>query len=139
MKKPFFILSGVLSVTLLIILSSFQKTPPFDLKSSMVRGKEIYMTNCITCHMDLGQGIEGIYPPLAKSDYLMADKRRSIQQVLYGVSGEIKVNGKPYNMEMTGFSLSDKEASDVLNYVRNTFGNKGNPVTPEEVKATRKK
>lgn len=97
------------------------------------------MANCITCHMDQGEGIAGVYPPLAKSDYLMADKKRSIQQVLYGVSGEIKVNGKVYNQEMTGFSLTDQEASDVLNYVRNSFGNKGDAVMPELVSSLRKK
>jgi nitrite reductase (NO-forming) len=88
--------------------------------------------------MDKGQGIESVYPPLAKSDYLMADKKRSIQQVLYGVSGEIKVNGKVYNMEMTGFDLNDQDVSDVLNYVRNAWGNKGAAVMPAEVKAARK-
>ncbi len=69
----------------------------------------------------------------------MADKKRSIEQVLYGITGEIKVNGKTYDMEMTGFDLSDQEASDVLNYIRNSWGNKGAAVTPDEVKALRKK
>jgi mono/diheme cytochrome c family protein len=120
-------------------LFSFQQAKPFDLKTSVVRGEQIYMNYCISCHMDQGQGIESVYPPLAKSDYLMADKKRSIQQVLYGVSGEIKVNGKVYNMEMTGFDLNDQEVSDVLNYVRNSWNNKGPVVTPAEVGAARKK
>jgi nitrite reductase (NO-forming) len=38
---------------------------------------------------------------------------------------------------MTGFDLTDQEVSDVLNYVRNSFGNKGDAVKPEEVKAAR--
>lgn len=88
--------------------------------------------------MDTGEGIEGVYPPLAKSDYLMADKNRSIQQVLYGVSGEMTVNGKTYNGDMPGFDLSDEEVSDVLNYIRNTWGNKGGAITPAEIKAQRK-
>ena len=69
----------------------------------------------------------------------MADKTRSIHQVLYGATGEMKVKGKMYSMDMTGFDLSDKEASDVLNYIRNSFGNKGAAVTPDQVKAVRKK
>jgi mono/diheme cytochrome c family protein len=89
--------------------------------------------------MDEGQGLEDVYPPLAKSDYLMANKKRSIQQILYGVSGEIKVNGKVYSLDMAGIELTDKEASDVLNYIRNSWGNKGVAVTPEEVKLARKK
>jgi nitrite reductase (NO-forming) len=103
----------------------------------MARGEQLYSTYCLSCHLDQGQGIEGVYPPLAKSDYLMADKTRSIRQVLYGVSGEIKVNGKTYNLEMTGFDLTDEETADVLNYIRNSWGNKGAVVTPAEVKAAR--
>lgn len=119
-------------------LSSFQRKPAFDMKASAARGKETYIAYCISCHMEKGEGIEDVYPPLAKSDYMMADKKRSIQQVLRGVTGEIKVNGKVYNTEMSGFDLSDQEVSDVLNYLRNSFGNKGEVVTPEQVKALRK-
>ena len=128
----FFLCAGILS------LVSFQGKPVFDLKASISRGKETYVAYCISCHMEKGEGIESIYPPLAKSDYLMADKKRSIHQVLNGVSGEIKVNGKIYTMEMTGFSLTDQEASDVLNYIRNSFGTKGDAVTPDHVKLARK-
>lgn len=111
----------------------------FDLKASIERGKEVYTAQCMTCHMEQGEGIESVYPPLAKSDYLMADKKRSIDQVLHGLTGEVKVNGKTYDGTMTGFDmLSDAEISDVLNYVRNSFGNKGAAITPEEVKGLRK-
>ncbi len=122
----------------LISLSSFQKKPVFDLKTSITRGKDLYITYCMSCHMEGGEGLEGVYPPLAKSDYLMADKKRSIVQTLKGATGEMKVNGKIYNTDMTGFEMSDQEVSDVLNYVRNSFGNKGDAVTPELVKAQRK-
>ena len=113
----------------------------FDLKGSIARGKEVYASYCITCHMEAGEGIESVYPPLAKSDYLMADKKRTIVQVMNGVSGEMKVNGVVYNGEMTSFGLSDEEVSDVVNYIRNSFGNKdkGGPVKPADVAALRKK
>jgi len=122
-----------------IVFLSFQEKPKFNLKESIERGKDIYITNCLTCHLDQGEGIEDVYPPLAKADYLMADKKRSIQQVLYGAKGEMKVNGKVYNTEMVGIDLTDQQASDVLNYIRNSFSNKGSAVTPEEVKVSRKK
>lgn len=120
-----------------IPILAVQQKPKFDLKASMERGKEIYTAQCISCHMESGEGIEGAYPPLAKSDYLMADVNRSIRQILYGVSGEIKVNGVVYNGEMSGFELTDQETSDLLNYIRNSWGNKGKSVKPEEVKAAR--
>ena len=135
MKKIIVIICiSVLTLSLL----SFQKQP-FDLKASIARGNEVYIAYCVSCHMDAGQGIEGIYPPLAKSDYLMADKKRAVLQVLHGVSGEIVVNGKTYNGEMAGFDLTDEEASDVVNYIRNSWGNKGEAIKPEEVKALRVK
>ncbi len=118
------------------MLFSFKQK--FDLKASVARGKEIYTVQCFSCHQENGEGLEDVYPPLAKSDYLMADKTRSIKQTLHGVNGEIKVNGKTYNAEMTGFDLSDEEISDVLNYVRNSWGNKGAAVLPSEVAQARK-
>ncbi len=135
MKKP------IISISVFVLvmsLFSFQKKSKFDLTASMTRGREIYSTYCVSCHQEQGEGVEDIYPPLAKSDYLMADKKRSILQVLKGASGEMKVNGKIYNMEMTGFNLSAQETSDVLNYIRNSFGNKGEAITPDQVTALKK-
>ena len=133
MKKTFS------SVVLLCCFFFCSAQKSFDLKSSIVRGKDVYISYCITCHMEQGEGMEDVYPPLAKSDYMMNDKKRLVEQILYGASGEMKVNGKTYNAEMTGFELSDQEASDLLNYIRNSFGNKGAAITPEEVKSSRKK
>jgi mono/diheme cytochrome c family protein len=120
-----------------ISFMSFQQKPKFDLKASVARGQEVYTSYCVSCHQEKGEGIEDVYPPLAKSDYLTTDKKRLIQMILHGATGEMKVNGKTYNGEMTGFDLTDQEVSDVLNYVKNSFGNKGDAVKPEDVKAAR--
>ena len=137
MMRNFVLSAGCLVVAFTI--QSFKPVQKFDLKASVERGKEVYTAQCMSCHMEQGEGIESVYPPLAKSDYLMADKKRSVDQILHGLTGEIKVNGKSYDGVMTGFdALTDAEVSDVLNYVRNSFGNKGPAVTPEEVKAARK-
>ena len=128
----------VVIVFISISFLSFRSVQKFDLKSSIERGKEIYVAQCMSCHLEQGEGIEDVYPPLAKSDYLMADKNRSISNVIHGLSGEIIVNGKTYNGEMSSFDLSDEEVSDVLNYIRNSWGNKGPAVTPEDVKSSRK-
>jgi nitrite reductase (NO-forming) len=131
---------GYLPLLLLVCLLSlaFAQQPPADLKASMARGKILYTTYCQSCHGEQGQGTAGVFPPLAKSDYLMADRKRAIQDILYGISGEIKVNGQTYNQPMAGFDGKDEEVSDILNYIRNSFGNKGGAINPEEVKAARK-
>ena len=136
-------LSGVfLLLTLLLLFaaaSSAWQAPGFDLDASIQRGKAVYNGQCITCHQASGAGIKDVYPPLAKSDYLMADKARSIGIVVNGLSGEVTVNGAKYDNEMLSNDLTDRQVSDVLNYVRNSWGNKGEAVKPEEVPPQRKK
>ena len=122
-----------------ISLSAWQSPPAFDLKASIARGKAIYSTQCVTCHQEQGEGMKDIYPPLAKSDYLMANKARAIGMVVNGAQGPITVNGAKYDNEMLSTDLTDQQVSDVLNYVRNSWGNKGAAVKPEEVAPQRKK
>ena len=120
-------------------LSAWQTRPAFDLKASVTRGKAIYDTQCVTCHQEKGEGVKDVYPPLAKSDYLMANKSRAVAAVVNGVQGAITVNGSKYDGEMIGLDLTDQDVSAVLNYVRNSWGNKGDAVRPEEVAPQRKK
>ena len=121
----------------ILMLASFQKKPAFDLKASIARGKEVYTAQCLTCHMEFGEGADGVYPPLAKSDFLMADKKRSITTIFKGLTGKIVVNGITYETDMAALDLKDEDVSDVLNFIRNSWGNKGEVVRPEEVKALR--
>lgn len=115
-------------------------TPADPLKESIIRGEKVYAANCQSCHMSEGEGLTGTFPPLAKSDYLLKDQKRTIQTVLHGVSGEITVNGQMYNMDMPAQDyLSDQDVADVVNFIQNNWGNKAKAVTPVQVKAERKK
>src|SRR5205085_195250 len=71
----------------------------------MERGRLLYMKNCFICHQLNGQGIPGAYPPLARSDFLMTDRKRSIRILCEGLSGEIVVNAKKYDGFMSVFIL----------------------------------
>ncbi len=96
-------------------------------------GKAVYAQNCQACHQSEGQGIQGAFPPLAKSDFLNADKNRAIGVVSHGLEGQIKVNGEMYNSTMPKITLTDEEIANVLTYVYNSWDNKGGAVTTEEV------
>jgi mono/diheme cytochrome c family protein len=105
-----------------------------NLQESMERGKELYADFCVTCHMDNGEGVPNVFPPLAKSDYLVENREASIRGVKYGQSGEIVVNGVTYNNMMMELGLTDEEVADVMNYVLNSWGNKSQTmVTAREV------
>jgi mono/diheme cytochrome c family protein len=101
------------------------------------KGEEVFKGSCQACHQANGEGIAGAFPPLAKSDYLLADKKRAITQILKGSSGEITVNGLKYNSAMPPQLFNDEQIADVLNYVLHSWGNNGETVTAEEVKAQR--
>lgn len=102
------------------------------------RGRQVYLQTCFVCHQVDGQGIPGQIPPLAKSDYLMADKDRSVRVVLQGLSGELTVNKKAFNGIMIPHNfLTDDQVANVLTYVRNNFGNTGDPVSANEVRRIR--
>lgn len=124
----------------LIVATSFScNSQSNDLKASIDRGNEIYTDFCISCHLPNGTGVRKIYPPLAKSDYLIKNREASIKAIKFGLNGEIIVNNEKYNNVMTALGLSDDEVADVMNYISNSWGNKNEKtVTEEEVSKIKK-
>lgn len=110
-----------------------------ELTKSMERGNEIYSDFCITCHLSKGEGVPYTFPPLAKSDYLMNNRKESIKAIKYGLQGEINVNGIVYNSGMAAMGLEDKEVADVMNYISNSWGNTSERIVTEEEVASIKK
>ena len=101
------------------------------------RGEAVYKAKCMICHQKNGEGRKGVFPPLAGSDYLFADNKRAIREIIHGLSGEITVNGTVYDGVMLPQGLSDTEVLDVVNYILNAWGNEGGTVTIDDVKAQR--
>ncbi len=121
---------------------------PDWLQQQMDAGKEVYMKAaagggmCFTCHQPNGEGMAGQFPPLAGSDWVLGDKERLIKISMYGLMGEIEVNGVKYNNVMAppGIppgSLTDDQIANVLTYIRNVWGNSASAVSAEEVAAVR--
>ncbi|CAD5257092.1 MULTISPECIES: PVC-type heme-binding CxxCH protein [unclassified Imperialibacter] len=107
-------------------------------------GKEIYMRDgyCNTCHQPDGKGLEASgFPPLSGNEWVQGSEERLIKITLKGLYGPITVAGKDYpgQVPMTPFGglLNDQEIAAVLTYVRSSFGNLADAVTPEKVKEVR--
>lgn len=101
-------------------------------------GKALYQGTCSVCHQQDGAGLPGVFPPLAKSDFLAADPKRAIGVVLNGLSGPVKVNGKDYASVMPPMSqLNDDEIANILTYVLNSWENPSGRVGKDEVAAVR--
>jgi nitrite reductase (NO-forming) len=103
------------------------------------KGKQVYMGLCFACHQPDGKGLPGAFPPLAGSDFLLADRERAIRIVLKGLTGPVVVNGTTINSAMPPQEavLTDAQIADVLTYVMNSWGNKGDASTAAQVKAIR--
>jgi nitrite reductase (NO-forming) len=97
-------------------------------------GAKIYKEKCAACHQVTGLGVPNAFPPLKGSDYLLADKKRAVKQVLNGSHEEMLVNGVTYNMPMPPQVDNHQDAVHVINYVLNAWGNEGGTITVEEVK-----
>jgi mono/diheme cytochrome c family protein len=109
-------------------------------------GKEVFNreAHCVTCHQADGQGVDNVYPALARSEWLRDDPERAIKVVLKGLYGPLQLHGKSYGPEkgtppMMGFAglLKDQELAAVLTYVNQSFGNDLPAVKAEQVKKVR--
>ncbi len=129
----------IISVLLVFVFSAVAFIQPASMAKSIANGKNVYTNNCMNCHLEDGKGLEGAFPPIAKSDFLKRPPKDLINVILKGQSGEIKVNGVLYNGMMPAQDyLSDEEIADVLNYINNSWGNKNlKPILPSQVKLLR--
>jgi nitrite reductase (NO-forming) len=101
-------------------------------------GAVLYNGTCSVCHQQNGEGLEGVFPPLANSDYLVADKRRAVEIVLNGLSGPVTVNDVTYSSVMPAMSqLNDDEIANILTFTLNSWGNQGGVVSSDEVAGIR--
>jgi nitrite reductase (NO-forming) len=108
------------------------------LQDQVQAGQALFAGTCSVCHQGNGAGLAGVFPPLAKSDYLAADKDRAMRVILQGLSGKVTVNAKEYNSVMPPMNqLNDDEVANILTYVLNSWGNPGGQVSTSDVKKVR--
>lgn len=131
MKKMMLLMPA--GMLLLLVLNQ----QPVD-KATMARGKKIYEQYCLTCHQADGGGVPKLNPPLEKTSWVLGSKTRLIRVVLKGMNSHEEIDGETYSNTMAPFNfLKDQEISDLLTYIRNSFGNKATPVTVGDVRYVR--
>jgi mono/diheme cytochrome c family protein len=103
-------------------------------------GETTFGQICQSCHQATGLGVEGTFPPLKGSKWLLGNPDVSISIVIAGLQGEISVEGKPFNGAMQPWGmLSDDDVANVLTYARAQWGNAAGAVTSAQVKTIRDK
>lgn len=101
-------------------------------------GAALYGQHCQACHQANGQGLAGAFPPLAGSDFLLADPERAIDIVVNGLNGPIRVNNVDYSGVMPAMSyLTDAEVAAILTHALNSWGNDGGTIAAAQVTSFR--
>ena len=119
-------------------LESYQ--PKSGAAAALAQGKKSYEQVCGLCHGVDGLGKPGQAPQLAGSEWVIAKGHNRLVHIpLAGLNGTISVAGKDWNLPMAamGAALSDADLANVLTYIRESWGNKADEITTDDVKAIR--
>jgi len=130
----------------LMISSKGPNTKAFskDQIAVLKKGEAIYKELCFACHGFDGRGMpmQGaaagvtMAPPFVGSKTVAGHRDGPVLALLHGLAGP--VNGRTYEAQMVSMAgNSDDWIASVASYVRNSFGNSGEFVTPDEVKRLR--
>jgi len=137
-------ITGVLLASFILLFNTLyaqtqkQATRQTTAGTSIARGKIVYTTVCLACHMADGGGVLHRNPPLINTTYVLGNKTALIKIVLHGFNENVEINGKTYSNTMGAHdNLTDSQIADVLTYVRRSFGNKAGAVKTAEVSKVR--
>lgn len=99
------------------------------------QGQRLYEYHCSNCHMNNGEGLGALYPPLANSDYFLSHENELPCIIRYGIQGPIEVNDTLYNQAMAGIpDLNEVEMANLMNYMmRNFYSREDYFISPDQV------
>lgn len=102
-------------------------------------GAGLYVDNCMGCHMSDGEGQEDVFPPLRGSSSVQAREPGTVLQVVLHGAVKPATESKPTSLAMPEFSskLNDEEIAEVVNFIRNAWGNRASTVSAKDVASLR--
>jgi mono/diheme cytochrome c family protein len=112
-----------------------EKAPPPEI-TLIERGAKVFRAQCAQCHQAEGQGVAGVYPPLAGAEWVTGHSEVLARILINGLNGPIEVAGNTYNGNMPAFgpgglNLRPVEIAGVLTYIRQEWGNDAPEITEE--------
>jgi mono/diheme cytochrome c family protein len=112
-----------------------QKSPK---KMAVEAGKLIYANQCMTCHQTDGGGTSTVRISLVNSALVTGNKRTLIAYLINGKNNPAgnAVQNDPH-LQMQNPATTNEDISNVLTYIRRSFGNKASMVKASDVRAVR--
>ena len=88
-------------------------------------GARVYLDNCAACHRPDGIGYEGVFPALAGNPIVLANDPKSLIAIVLAGSQTPRTTRTPAQFSMPSFAwrLSDRDVTDVVNFIRTSWGN----------------
>lgn len=104
-------------------------------KTEHKQGEALYVVHCSNCHLEEGQGLRQLIPPLAGSDYLRDRPGDVVRGIRHGMEGPMEVNGVVYNYPMPGNTeLSEFQIVNIVNYINQAWGNDYGMITVQQTR-----
>jgi mono/diheme cytochrome c family protein len=109
-------------------------------KQDLSRGEALYVDNCTGCHMENGEGLTEVFPSLKASSAVQATLPDTVIHVVLAGAKAAATLSKPTGLAMPAFDrkLDDKQIADLVNYIRNAWGNHASQTDAGAVSKIRK-
>ena len=102
-------------------------------------GARLYKIHCANCHMDQGEGLKGLIPPLSDTKFLQENRALLPCWIKNGVQDPMTIEGKEYVGEMPGVpTLTHTQIANIINFIQGKWHNGLNFYSEIEVKAALK-
>jgi mono/diheme cytochrome c family protein len=104
--------------------ATYTATLRSDYTGPQPTGRQVYLSHCVSCHQENGQGIQGAVASLVGNGAVLA---AGPQDVIRVILGGIEAKGTDAPMPAAGTEMTDQEVAEVTNYIRQAWGNKAPP------------
>ncbi len=108
-------------------------------KDVLARGAALYKDQCTGCHMENGEGIPDVFPPLKGNAVVQANDPETLLHIVLDGAKIVSTASKPTGLAMPAFGgkLTDQDISDLATYLRGAWGNRASAVDEKKVAKVR--
>jgi mono/diheme cytochrome c family protein len=108
-------------------------------QNRFARGQGYYIDQCAGCHMENGEGIAGVFPPLKGNNVVQASDPGTMVHIILSGAKTATTKKNPTGLAMPAFAwkLDNAQVADLATYLRNAWGNHANAVDAGKVADTR--
>ncbi len=98
------------------------------------QGEQLYLKQCAHCHMEDGSGLERVIPALAGNELLLESGAEVACLIRRGAQDSFLLKDRWIYGDMPpNEKLNATEISNLLNYLRNAWGNSASPLSVQAI------